>query len=58
MAKPQKTYVCGECGAATIKWQGQCPACGEWNALQTAPAARPAAAAARDGWAGGGIAQD
>ena len=35
MSKPQRSYVCSDCGAATLKWQGQCPACGEWNSLQT-----------------------
>ncbi len=26
-------YVCGQCGDESPKWQGQCPACGEWNTL-------------------------
>lgn len=34
MSKSQRSYVCGDCGSATVKWQGQCPACGEWNSLQ------------------------
>jgi DNA repair protein RadA/Sms len=34
LAKSQLTYVCGACGAPTVKWQGQCPSCGEWNALE------------------------
>ncbi|NND36720.1 MAG: DNA repair protein RadA [Gammaproteobacteria bacterium] len=57
MAKAQPTYVCGDCGAATIKWQGQCPACGEWNTLQTAPGA-PKTGRARQNWAGAGAAQN
>jgi len=31
MAKTQSTYVCQNCGAASVKWLGRCPACGEWN---------------------------
>ena len=34
MAKAAKNlYACGECGATTPKWQGQCPGCGAWNTL-------------------------
>jgi DNA repair protein RadA/Sms len=40
-------FVCGSCGGETLKWQGQCPLCGEWNSLEqkSAAGARPAAAA-------------
>jgi len=34
LSKLQRSYVCGDCGSATIKWQGQCPSCGQWNSLQ------------------------
>ena len=35
MAKPGKTtYVCSACGAASLKWQGQCPECDAWNTLE------------------------
>jgi DNA repair protein RadA/Sms len=45
MAKPAIVYVCSECGAETLKWQGQCPQCARWNTLeQRAVARRPAAA--------------
>ncbi|MEG1833692.1 MAG: DNA repair protein RadA [Burkholderiaceae bacterium] len=33
MAKPKTQYVCGECGGASPKWQGQCPQCQAWNTL-------------------------
>ncbi|KAB2942756.1 MAG: DNA repair protein RadA [Hyphomicrobium sp.] len=34
MAKPSKTtFVCQNCGAVSPRWQGKCPACGEWNTL-------------------------
>jgi DNA repair protein RadA/Sms len=47
MARPSPLYVCGSCAAETLKWQGQCPACGEWNSLeQRAARVRPLARAA------------
>jgi DNA repair protein RadA/Sms len=33
MAKLRTQFVCSECGGATAKWAGQCPACGAWNTL-------------------------
>ncbi|MAT85245.1 MAG: DNA repair protein RadA [Gammaproteobacteria bacterium] len=35
MAKSRNktAYVCGECGAEHMKWQGQCSACEAWNSL-------------------------
>ena len=39
MARPKIAYVCSECGAHSVKWQGQCPDCDAWNSLnQTAVA--------------------
>ncbi|MGB9886913.1 MAG: DNA repair protein RadA [Moorellales bacterium] len=32
-------YVCRECGYATPKWLGRCPACGQWGSLAEEPAA-------------------
>ncbi|MGE0311573.1 MAG: DNA repair protein RadA [Lautropia sp.] len=26
-------FVCRDCGAVSVRWQGQCPGCGEWNTL-------------------------
>lgn len=34
MAKNKTQYVCSACGADFPKWQGQCPACNEWNSLE------------------------
>ncbi|MGN6513749.1 MAG: DNA repair protein RadA [Lysobacteraceae bacterium] len=51
--KVRTAYVCSECGGEHAKWQGQCDACGAWNALARIalePEAKPAAR--RDGWAG------
>ncbi len=34
LAPKQKTvFACGECGHASPKWLGQCPACKRWNTL-------------------------
>jgi DNA repair protein RadA/Sms len=43
-------FVCAACGGETLKWQGQCPLCGEWNSLEqrnssARPRSAPAAAA-------------
>ena len=44
MAKAPKTvYQCSECGGTSPKWQGQCPACGQWNTLVESVAEVPAA---------------
>lgn len=38
MAKGKETaFFCKSCGCETSKWQGQCPACHEWNTLVEAP---------------------
>ena len=56
MSKLQRSYVCRDCGSATLKWQGQCPACGEWNSLESA-VPRPTGGSGRAGWAGEGKAE-
>lgn len=33
--KSKTAYVCTECGADFVKWQGQCGACQAWNSLQS-----------------------
>jgi DNA repair protein RadA/Sms len=33
MAKARTIYTCTECGGQSLKWQGQCPSCSEWNTL-------------------------
>ena len=48
MPKTGTSYVCRECGGHTLKWQGQCPACGSWNSLE----AGAPAPAKRAGYAG------
>src|SRR5688500_7757172 len=47
MARPAKpptsVFVCADCGAETLKWQGQCPQCAHWNTLEQRAATRRAA---------------
>ena len=33
MPAVKTTYLCQQCGAASPKWAGQCPACSAWNTL-------------------------
>ncbi len=47
-AKNNTVFFCRECGYESSKWQGQCPACREWNTFVEEPAAsdkRPSKAA-------------
>jgi len=55
MARLNPVFVCASCGGETLKWQGQCPLCGEWNSLEErrAPRARAAPAAAAVSFAPG-----
>ena len=51
MARTQSRFVCQSCGAAVLRWEGQCRTCSEWNTLvetvvHDAPRPRPAAARA------------
>jgi DNA repair protein RadA/Sms len=39
VAKTKTAFFCRECGNETPRWQGQCPACREWNTLVEEPAA-------------------
>jgi len=36
--KPSVKFFCKHCGNESARWQGKCPACGEWDALVEAPA--------------------
>ncbi|WIM06053.1 MAG: DNA repair protein RadA [Candidatus Nitricoxidivorans perseverans] len=59
MAKAKSVYSCTECGAASPKWQGQCPGCGQWNTLVETVAEAAAGSANRyAALAGGGQMQD
>ena len=37
--KAKTMFYCTSCGNETLKWQGQCPACGAWNTIVEQPAA-------------------
>ena len=34
MAKSKTSFLCDSCGYVSPKWQGKCPACGEWNSFR------------------------
>ena len=34
MGKSKLVYFCTSCGNETLKWQGKCPSCGQWNTLR------------------------
>lgn len=38
MARSGTRFFCTSCGGETLKWEGRCPACGDWNTLREAPA--------------------
>lgn len=31
MAKTKTIHICSNCGASSVRWEGKCPSCGEWN---------------------------
>lgn len=39
MARSKKAYVCTQCDARAVKWQGYCPSCGEPGTLEEAAGA-------------------
>ncbi len=49
MPRPITVFVCSTCGGETLKWQGQCPACGEWNSLEQRAVRRAAPAGTASG---------
>jgi len=53
MSKARSLYVCDGCGSESLKWQGQCPACGAWNTLSAVTVAKSANRAAWTGASGG-----
>jgi DNA repair protein RadA/Sms len=49
-ARAKTVYACAECGHASPKWLGQCPACKRWNTLQEEVAAPEPRGASPRGW--------
>jgi DNA repair protein RadA/Sms len=47
MARLKEVFICQSCGASSPKWQGQCPACNEWNTLVAELQAAPGTASGR-----------
>ena len=41
MARAKTAYVCADCGAHSVKWQGQCPECAAWNTLAQTTVSAP-----------------
>ncbi len=33
MAKAKIAFICTNCGSQSIRWEGKCPSCSEWNTL-------------------------
>ncbi len=56
MARPAVSFVCNVCAAETLKWQGQCPQCSEWNTLEQRVVARATPAQRGSAMAAGGAA--
>ncbi len=55
MARAQSRYVCQSCGAAVLRWEGQCRTCGAWNSLvETIARESPKKASARPSATTGG----
>ena len=32
-ARERTVFVCNACGDESVRWEGRCPGCGEWNSL-------------------------
>ena len=56
MARNQPVYVCSSCGGESLKWQGQCPHCNEWNTLSRVLGVRVASSAGAASGAAAGAA--
>ena len=41
MPRVASSYRCAECDRTSLRWEGRCPACGAWNALEEDVAAAP-----------------
>ncbi|HEU4961625.1 MAG TPA: DNA repair protein RadA [Sphingomonas sp.] len=54
MARPKTRYTCQACGSVSMRWQGQCPDCAEWNTLVQEAAEVTSIFAAKHNLQGGG----
>ena len=53
MAKAKIVFVCKDCGADHMQWQGQCAACGAWNTLARMATGSERSSPRARGYAGG-----
>jgi len=57
MAKVKTAYVCSDCGADFVRWQGQCTECGAWNTVSEVRLGTATSKNARfEGYAGAAVA--
>jgi DNA repair protein RadA/Sms len=58
MAKVKTAYVCTDCGADFMRWQGQCTACGTWNTIsEVRLGSNPTKSSRSSGYAGATVAK-
>src|SRR6516164_2896383 len=51
MPRSNPVFSCSACAGETLKWQGQCPLCGEWNTLEARSGPRARASSSGSGGA-------
>ncbi len=44
MSSDRPRFFCTSCGNESLKWEGRCPACGDWNTMAEAPDREPGGA--------------
>jgi len=57
MAKTKSAYVCNDCGADFVRWQGQCTECGTWNSISEVRLPSVTKQQRFDGYAGATVAK-
>ncbi|CAM3866689.1 DNA repair protein RadA [Rheinheimera salexigens] len=58
MSKVKIAYVCTDCGADFMRWQGQCTACGTWNTIsEVRLGSNPTKSSRSSGYAGATVAK-
>ena len=55
MARPKSRFVCQSCAESFLRWEGQCPACGQWNSLVETVVHEPSRVRARASARGAGV---
>ena len=58
MVKVKTAYVCSDCGADFVRWQGQCTECGAWNTVSEVRLGAASSKNSRfEGYAGAAVAK-